>query len=485
MKPLTLRPHVVPVGEGLATAQIVVEALSLGLGIEFEYAETVVVLRGNLVTDIQLASVVAAHRLRGATATAVLARSREEQIQAATAAAAPAKPAQKKAKPGSTVIGLDTDSSHICLWSSAESGGFGARDATGAGPPGGPGSESRRPRRARQVQVPMKVLRSVRHLTLHSDLVNTELYVFDSAVFKGLLDEASSRGDSARMASISDHLLPSLVRMQFQDAREGRTRGMDGEGREERGQAEGGASGTPQEAAAPLARTHDAESRRGDGAPDGLHLSTSSDAISEDGKTLGPDPSKGKVFGEWTQSRLEDLIDEMSHACVGGGPDAACLPPSDSKALPKALCSVYLVPKDKYCTKVDCIEAFSEISKDLASAEFSHLLPSNHACVPSEIGSKSTIGAGCLLMDHVRIGDKCSLKRSIVGENVRIGNNVKIINSVIMEGTQIDDMSHVQNCIMCNHCVVNRQSTLKDCRLGAKYVVPAGSDHRGETLTNL
>lgn len=36
------------------------------------------------------------------------------------------------------------------------------------------------------------------------------------------------------------------------------------------------------------------------------------------------------------------------------------------------------------------------------------------------------VGAQCLLGEGVRLGDKCSVKRSVLGKNCRIGANVKV-----------------------------------------------------------
>jgi translation initiation factor eIF-2B subunit gamma len=88
------------------------------------------------------------------------------------------------------------------------------------------------------------------------------------------------------------------------------------------------------------------------------------------------------------------------------------------------------------------------------------------------VGSESTLG------------DKCSVKRSVIGRGCSLGSGVKIINSVLMDGVQVGDNCHIQNSIVCKVCVLQAGAQIKDCQLGPGYVVPAGCDHKAEVLAN-
>lgn len=39
------------------------------------------------------------------------------------------------------------------------------------------------------------------------------------------------------------------------------------------------------------------------------------------------------------------------------------------------------------------------------------------------------IGPQCMLGEGLQMGDKCSVKRSVIGRHCRIGSNVKVLNS--------------------------------------------------------
>ena len=97
-------------------------------------------------------------------------------------------------------------------------------------------------------------------------------------------------------------------------------------------------------------------------------------------------------------------------------------------------------------------------------------------------GNKSSIGGGCIVGEDTCLGERSSVKRSVVGAHCTLGNNVKVVNSVIMEGAVVGDGCHVQNCIICQDAVIEEKSQMKDCQVGACYTVAAGSDHRDEVL---
>ena len=186
-----------------------------------------------------------------------------------------------------------------------------------------------------------------------------------------------------------------------------------------------------------------------------------------------PDPAVLKRDEQ--EAYLEDLIKQMSHV--------------DSKEAAKAHCAVYVGGGRAYCMNVHSLQTYSEVSRDLANPMMAkihgHTLAGKNNIVADsvELGNKSTIGGGCIVGDGTRMGEKSSIKRSVIGANCQLGNNVKVVNSVLMDGVVVEDGSHVQNCTICPNVEVQAKSSLKDCQIARNYVVPAGSDERGEVLT--
>ncbi|ONM07275.1 transferase [Zea mays] len=150
-------------------------------------------------------------------------------------------------------------------------------------------------------------------------------------------------------------------------------------------------------------------------------------------------------------------------------------------------CCAYIASKSKYCHRLNSIQSYCDINRDVIG-EVSHLSgysfsAQNNIIHPSSVlGSKTTIGPHCILAEGSQLGDKCSVKRSVIGRHCRIGSNVKIVNSVVMNHVVIEDGCHIQGSVVCNNVQLQERAVLKDCQVGAGYIVTAGSEHKAESL---
>lgn len=87
-----------------------------------------------------------------------------------------------------------------------------------------------------------------------------------------------------------------------------------------------------------------------------------------------------------------------------------------------------------------------------------------------------------MLGEGSQMGDKCSVKRSVIGRHCRIGANVKVVNSVVMNHVTIGDFCSIQGSVICSNVQLQERAILKDCQVGAGFVVTSGSEHKGEVL---
>uniref|UniRef100_A0A0E0A955 Translation initiation factor eIF2B subunit gamma n=1 Tax=Oryza glumipatula TaxID=40148 RepID=A0A0E0A955_9ORYZ len=151
-------------------------------------------------------------------------------------------------------------------------------------------------------------------------------------------------------------------------------------------------------------------------------------------------------------------------------------------------CCVYIATKSKYCHRLNSIQAYCDINRDVVG-DASHLSgysfsAQNNIIHPTSVlGSKTTIGPQCMLAEGSQLGDKCSVKRSVIGRHCRIGSNVKIVNSVVMNHVVIEDGCHIQGSVICNNVQLQERAVLKDCQVGAGYIVTASSEHKAESLS--
>ncbi|GLT66932.1 hypothetical protein SLA2020_392720 [Shorea laevis] len=153
----------------------------------------------------------------------------------------------------------------------------------------------------------------------------------------------------------------------------------------------------------------------------------------------------------------------------------------------KNKCCAYIASNSKYCVRLNSIRAFMDINRDIigeANHLSGHSFPAHNNIIhPSaELGSKTTVGAYCMLGEGSQMGDKCSVKRSVIGRHCQIGSNVKIVNSVVMNLVTIADGCSVQGSVLCSNVLLQEQVSLKDCQVGAGFVVSAGCEYKGESL---
>lgn len=150
-------------------------------------------------------------------------------------------------------------------------------------------------------------------------------------------------------------------------------------------------------------------------------------------------------------------------------------------------CCVYIANKNNYCVRLNSIQAFCDINRDVIG-DASHISgytfsAQNNIIHPTAaLGSKTTVGPQCMLGEGSEMGDKCSVKKSVIGRHCRIGSNVKVVNSVIMDHVSIGDGCSIQGSVICSNVQLHERVVLKDCQVGAEYVVTAGSEHKGDSL---
>ncbi|CAN7034064.1 unnamed protein product [Brassica oleracea var. botrytis] len=144
-------------------------------------------------------------------------------------------------------------------------------------------------------------------------------------------------------------------------------------------------------------------------------------------------------------------------------------------------CCVYIADESKYCVRLNSIQAFMDVNRDVIG-DANHLsgysFSAHHNIVhPSaELGSKTTVGPHCMLGEGSQVGDKCSVKRSVIGRHCRIGSNVKVVNSVVMDHATIGDGCSIQGSVICSNAQLQERVSLRDCQ----YL--SGGEHKGETF---
>jgi translation initiation factor eIF-2B subunit gamma len=403
--------------------------------------DQVVVLSGDLVCDMPLGTLLARHRTSEAVATVLLASRR------ASLSPEPGKPG--KAPPGVDYVGLDASQAVLCFCAAGKD----VKDS---------------------LQLPRAVLRAVGDVTLHTSLVDVQAYMFSVApVVQHLLLEAKPGFTSLRR-----DVLPYLVRKQFEA--QGPRMSM-GQRTDSQGGLDGGApagdSGAPAERLAGGAQTQLlAASQPAALIPGGI-APTVATPPTPDATTP---PAGGAAAGLARQSslglrRAAGSVDGLSDGILGGVSSTV---------------GVMLAPDSAFCCRVDSLRAYLELNRDLALPEAAHItgLPLNKAYdnflhPQVELGAKAVVGSGCIVGFGTKLGDKATLKRSIMGRRCRVGTGAKVSNCVVHDDVTIADGAHIQGSVVGQGAVLGTGCVLRDCHVASGAAVAAGADHKNEQLT--
>jgi len=281
------------------------------------------------------------------------------------------------------------------------------------------------PETVKELSLPQATVRQISSLFLSTRLVDMQVYIFRTAELRAVLD---ARPD---LLKLEDHLLPFLVRRQASPSSE---------------------------------------------------LSAAIDAQRASSGSLASEMS---VLGALSAMPLLAVSD------TEGQPNPGSYTLSKASSKKKGwLCAAYIAPEGSYCQRANTLEGYADVNRDAVTPELAQKLLKENPSVRGDnflgqgvaLGTKATVGSGCMVGADSLLGDKCSVKRSVIGKGCTLGSNVKVINSVLHDGVRVADNCHVQNSIVCSGCVLQANSNLKDCKLGAGFVVQSGSDLKSEVL---
>lgn len=219
--------------------------------------------------------------------------------------------------------------------------------------------------------------------------------------------------------------------------------------------------------------------------PSDMPDSQASSAKLESTSSGGMDAADSLVGYEGVVGGLDEVAGGGTNP--DGGPTRGRYPEA---TLPHCV-TAYLPAAPLFCARANTTQAYVDINKEVATPAVAVRLlgaatnarHENWMDPSTRLGAKATVGAGCIVAPGCIVGDKSTLKRSIVGRGVTIGRDVKVINSVVMEGVAVEEGAHIQGSILCPGVRVEAHASLKDCQVGAGLTIAEGADHRGEALS--
>ncbi|XP_015056552.1 translation initiation factor eIF-2B subunit gamma isoform X1 [Solanum pennellii] len=353
-------------------------------------AKDILVVSGDLISDIPPGAVAAAHRRHDAAVTAMLCST---PISGPSESGSSGGKDKAKKPARHNIIGLDPTKQfllHVAAGAEVE----------------------------KDIRVQKSILRAVGQMEIRADLMDAHMYAFKRTVLQEVLNKKET------FLSLRRDVLPYLVRSQLRS-----------------------------------------------------ELSQNGAVAEENGNSKGVSDSTIMLSQLLTNASTQSF-----HELYALGSDGSALSPRKTHK-----CCVHIASKSNYCVRLNSIQAFNDINRDVIG-DASHLSgysfsPQNNIIHPTaELGSKTTVGPHCMLGEGSQMGDKCSVKKSVIGRHCRIGSNVKVVNSVIMDHVTIADGCSIQGSVVCSNVQLQERVVLRDCQVGAGYVVSSGSEHKGESL---
>ncbi|KAJ3218191.1 hypothetical protein HDU67_006453 [Dinochytrium kinnereticum] len=123
-------------------------------------------------------------------------------------------------------------------------------------------------------------------------------------------------------------------------------------------------------------------------------------------------------------------------------------------------------PTSSYIFRANTQWAYLEGNKQMTKQLTEGLVASS-----AEISSRTQVGPDSMVGVSTKIGERTSVKKSVIGSHCIIGKNVKIAGSIIMDHCIVEDNVKLDGTILCGSSKIQEGAQLKDCLVGASYVV--------------
>lgn len=146
-----------------------------------------------------------------------------------------------------------------------------------------------------------------------------------------------------------------------------------------------------------------------------------------------------------------------------------------------------LIKETGYSSRANTTKSYLQMNIDMASknsvytpwepTQKNYFLHST-----AQVDPKTQIGPECVVGQGTHVGEKCSVKKSIIGKHCKVDARVKIINSVIMDHVTIEPGCVISGSVICNNVYMKEECTIKDSFVGAAYTVPEKTDIKNDTL---
>ncbi|XP_036877821.1 translation initiation factor eIF2B subunit gamma isoform X2 [Manis javanica] len=144
-------------------------------------------------------------------------------------------------------------------------------------------------------------------------------------------------------------------------------------------------------------------------------------------------------------------------------------------------CYVHIM-KEGLCSRVSTLGLYMEANRQVPKL-LPVLCPEESLVHSSaQIVSKHLIGVDSLIGPDTQVGEKSSLKHSVIGSSCVIRDRVTITNCLLMNSVTVEEGSNIQGSVICNNAVIEKGADIKDCLIGSSQRIEAKAKRVNEVI---
>lgn len=128
-------------------------------------------------------------------------------------------------------------------------------------------------------------------------------------------------------------------------------------------------------------------------------------------------------------------------------------------------CYVHIM-KEGLCSRVSTLGLYMEANRQVPRL-LPLLCPEESLVHPSaQIVNRPLVGSDSLIGPDTQVGEKSSVKHSVIGSSCVIRDRVTITNCLLMDAVTVEEGSNISGCVICNNAVIEKGAEVKDCLIG-------------------
>ncbi|XP_040612815.1 translation initiation factor eIF-2B subunit gamma isoform X1 [Mesocricetus auratus] len=144
-------------------------------------------------------------------------------------------------------------------------------------------------------------------------------------------------------------------------------------------------------------------------------------------------------------------------------------------------CYVHIM-KEGLCSRVSTLGLYMEANRQVPKL-LSELCPEESMIHPSaQIANRHLVEVDSLIGPDTQVGEKSSIKRSVIGSSCVIQDRVSITSCLLMNSVIVEEGSKIQGSVICNNVVIEKGADIKDCLIGSGQRIEAKAKRMNEVI---